>query len=145
MLKNIHERGKQRIQPTFTITRDRLARKDSVRYIKEYLSSKVGNPGENCLCDDGKTYISSKLTGIDFKFSSKMVVEAIQDTKVSDGKGGHKYPNKASKVLESYGKSAREFAFVKGYESNGTSTDRQVSGSIVGARMVCWDFSRQLR
>ena len=39
--------------------------------------------------------MSSKLIGADSEFFSKMVVEAAQDIKVSDGKGGYNYPIKA--------------------------------------------------
>ena len=38
--------------------------------------------------------MSSKLIGADSEFFSKMVVEAAQDIKVNDGKGGHNYPIK---------------------------------------------------
>ena len=40
--------------------------------------------------------MSSKLIGADSEFFSKMVVEAAQDIKVSDGKGGQNYPIKVT-------------------------------------------------
>ena len=36
--------------------------------------------------------MSSKLIGADSDFFSKMVVEAAQDIRVNDGKGGYNYP-----------------------------------------------------
>merc|ERR1711915_99016 len=113
LLKNADELVKQKIHPTSIIAGYRLASKEAVKYIKEHLTFKVDDLWEDCLIQAAKTCMSSKLIGADSEFFSKMVVEAAQDIKVSDGKGGHNYPIKAINVLKSHGKSARESLLIK--------------------------------
>merc|ERR1719427_865080 len=117
--------------------------KESVKYIKEHLTFKVDDLGEDCLIQAAKTCMSSKLIGADSEFFSKMVVEAAQDIKVSDGKGGHNYPIKAINVLKSHGKSARESMLIKGYALNCTIAAQQMPRSIANAKIPCLDFSLQ--
>merc|ERR1711892_668499 len=125
LLKNADELVKQKIHPTSIIAGYRLAMKESVKYIKEHLTYKVDDLGEDCLINAARTCMSSKLIGADSEFFSKMVVEAAQDIRVGDGKGGHNYPIKAINVLKSHGKSARE------------------SMLIMNAKIACLDFSLQ--
>ena len=55
-------------------------------------SLQVDGLGKDCLINAAKTCMSSKLIGADSDFFSKMVVEAAQDIRVNDGKGGYNYP-----------------------------------------------------
>jgi T-complex protein 1 subunit alpha len=143
LLKNADELVKQKIHPTSIIAGYRLAMKESVKYIKEHLTYKVDDLGEDCLINAAKTCMSSKLIGADSEFFSKMVVEAAQDIKVNDGKGGHNYPIKAINVLKSHGKSARESMLIKGYALNCTIAAQQMPRSIANAKIACLDFSLQ--
>ena len=56
-------------------------------YFQEHLSYTVESLGEDCLVNAAKTSMSSKLIGADSDFFSKMVVDAANAIKVSDGKG----------------------------------------------------------
>merc|ERR1712179_797969 len=143
LLKNADELVKQKIHPTSIIAGYRLAMKESVKYIKEHLTYKVDDLGEDCLINAAKTCMSSKLIGADSEFFSKMIVEAAHDIKVSDGKGGHNYPIKAINVLKSHGKSARESLLIKGYALNCTIAAQQMPRSIANAKIACLDFSLQ--
>merc|ERR1711892_1201803 len=143
LLKNADELVKQKIHPSSIIAGYRLAMKESVKYIKEHLTYKVDDLGEDCLINAAKTCMSSKLIGADSEFFSKMVVEAAQDIRVGDGKGGHNYPIKAINVLKSHGKSARESMLIKGYALNCTIAAQQMPRSIMNAKIACMGFSLQ--
>merc|ERR1712106_458439 len=143
LLKNVDELVKQKIHPTSIIAGYRLASKEAVKYIKDHLTYKVDDLGEDCLIQAAKTCMSSKLIGADSEFFSKMVVEAAQDIKVGDGKGGHNYPIKAINVLKSHGKSARESMLIKGYALNCTIAAQQMPRSVKNAKIACLDFSLQ--
>ena len=86
--------------------------------------------------------MSSKLIGADSEFFSKMVVEAAQDIKVSDGKGGYNYPIKAINVLKAHGKSARESLIIKGYALNCNIASQQMPRSITNADLCSSDVKR---
>ena len=61
----------------------------------------VESLGDECLINAAKTSMSSKLIGSDSEFFSKMVVDAANAIKMSDGKGGHTYPIKGTHFTKS--------------------------------------------
>merc|ERR1712107_829893 len=138
LLKNADELVKQKIHPTSIIAGYRLASKEAVKYIKEHLTLKVDDLGEECLINCAKTCMSSKLIGADDEFFSKMVVDAAKAIKVGDN-----YPIKAINVLKAHGKSARESMLVDGYALNCTIAAQQMPRTVNKAKIACLDFSLQ--
>merc|ERR1712025_1560500 len=143
LLKNADELVKQKIHPTSIMAGYRLACKEACKYIQENLTYSVDSLGEECLINAEYMGMSSKLIGSDSEFFSKMVVDAANAIKMSDGKGGYTYPIKAVNVLKAHGKSARESILVDGYALNCTIAAQQMPRSVKNAKIACLDFSLQ--
>ena len=59
--------------------------------LQEHLTYTVESLGDECLINAAKTSMSSKLIGSDSEFFSRMVVDAANAIKMSDGKGNILY------------------------------------------------------
>uniref|UniRef100_A0A2P2HVR8 T-complex protein 1 subunit alpha n=2 Tax=Hirondellea gigas TaxID=1518452 RepID=A0A2P2HVR8_9CRUS len=143
LLKAADELVKQKIHPTSIIAGYKLACKEACRYIQNNLTISTDDLGKDCIVAAARTTMSSKVISVDSEFFGQMVVDAAMAVRVSDGKGGYKYPIKAVNILKAHGRSARESVLIDGYALNCTIASHAMKKKVIGAKIACLDFSLQ--
>ncbi|KAF5732908.1 T-complex protein 1 alpha subunit [Tripterygium wilfordii] len=143
LLKRANDLVRNKIHPTSIISGYRLAMREACKYIEEKLAVKVEKLGKDSLINCAKTSMSSKLIAGDDDFFANLVVDAVQNVKMTNARGEVKYPIKGINILKAHGKSARESYLLNGYALNSGRAAQGMPMRVAPAKIACLDFNLQ--
>ncbi|OMJ77313.1 hypothetical protein SteCoe_23141 [Stentor coeruleus] len=141
LLKRANDLVKYKIHPTTIIAGYRLAMKESIQYIKDYLSVKTESLGKDAILNVAKTSLNSKLIGAESDHFANMIVSCVEAVGVVGPNKDVKYPIKSIKVLKCIGLSAKESVHLNGFALMTGRTAQGMPTSIKNARIACLDFN----
>lgn len=143
LLRRANELVRHKIHPTSIITGYRMAMREACSYIEKSLTISTDTLPEDALINAARTAMSSKITGADGDFFSKLAVEAVTSVKTVNSQGKVKYPIKAINVLKAHGKSALESRLLDGYALNLGRAGQGMPKLVNHAKIACLDMNLQ--
>jgi T-complex protein 1 subunit alpha len=141
LLKRANDLVKYKIHPTTIIAGYRLAMKESIKYIKDYLSVKTDTLGKDAIINAAKTALNSKLIGAENEHFATMIVNCVEAVGVLNSNKETKYPIKSVKLLKAIGQSAKESIHLNGFALQVGRTAQGMPTSIKNAKIACLDFN----
>ncbi|KAK1443081.1 T-complex protein 1 [Babesia gibsoni] len=141
LLRRANELASAGIHATCIIAGYKMALKESVRYIKEHLSRKISDMGDQVVLSIARTTLSSKFIGVSSDYFAQMVVKAVKAVETADEKGNRKFPVDAVNVLKTHGKSSKESHMVNGYAIMMGRAAQGMPIDVTGAKIAFLDFS----
>jgi T-complex protein 1 subunit alpha len=141
LLKRANELVRNKVHATSIMSGYRLALKESVGFIQKSLAIKTDNLGRDALIQAATTSMSSKLLAGESDFFANMVVDAMQNVKMTNASGQVKYPVKNVHILKTHGKSSKETQLVSGYAIEATRSSQGMPKVMKNAKIACVDFN----
>lgn len=141
LLKRANELVRNKVHATSIMSGYRLALKESVGFIQKSLAIKTDTLGRDALIQAATTSMSSKLLAGESEFFANMVVDAMQNVKMTNASGQVKYPVKNVHILKTHGKSSKETKLVSGYAIEATRSSQGMPKVMKNAKIACVDFN----
>lgn len=143
LLKRANELVRKKIHPSNIIAGYKLARKESINFIKKHLIVPTDRMQREFLISAAKTSMSSKIIGVSGDFFANLAVDAVTSVRVERGDGRVTYPIGAINVLKAHGKSATESMLVDGFALNCTRGAQGMPTHVKDAKIALLDFNLQ--
>eukprot|EP01138_Halocafeteria_seosinensis_P007709 gb/GECG01007877.1/.p1 GENE.gb/GECG01007877.1/~~gb/GECG01007877.1/.p1 ORF type:complete len:523 (+),score=90.86 gb/GECG01007877.1/:1-1569(+) len=142
LLRRANDLVRNKIHATNIMAGYRLAMKESIKYIKEYLIVPSGKMERSFLISAAKTAMSSKMIGSDADYFANICVDACNSIK-TESEGKAKCNINAINILKSQGRSGHESILVNGFALNCTRAAQQMPKHVNNAKIALLDFNLQ--
>ncbi|CDR95601.1 t-complex protein 1, alpha subunit, putative [Babesia bigemina] len=141
LLRRANDLANMGIHATSIIAGYKMAIRECVKYIKEHLSKRMSDLGEDVVVNIARTTLSSKMLRVNLDYFSEMVVKAIKAVETADEAGNRRFPVDAINILKTHGKSTRDSYLVNGYALMMGRAAQGMPIDISGAKIAFLDFA----
>ncbi|EDO05416.1 putative t-complex protein 1 alpha subunit [Babesia bovis T2Bo] len=140
LLRRANDLANSGIHATSIIAGYKMAIKECVKYIKDNLSKRMSDLGDEMAVNIAKTTLSSKMVCVNLEYFASMVVKAIKAIETCDDMGNRKFPVEAVNILKTHGKSLKDSFLVNGYSIMMGRAAQGMPIDISNAKIAFLDF-----